>query len=416
MLKGKRFFAALVPVIFLSGCSSIPEWADPTTWFDEEEEQDVQELQPINELFEPDIIWDEGIGDGVKHYFSRLAPTHAYGKVFAANRQGLIMAVDENSGDEVWEIDLAEYQSDGYLSAVTNLWADGISAKISGGLTASYQSVFFGTENGLVVALDAETGDVKWQQKVKGEVLAKPIAEEGFVIVNTGSGILYGLDAETGEEKWVYESEVPPLTLRGIAAPTVNAGAAIVGTANGKLSAVILESGQVAWEQVVAAPTGTTELERLVDIDSQALVLGGVVFTISYNGTLAAVELRTGRIIWKREYRSYRRISLDGNTLFVVDSNSQLYALDRRSGVELWTQTTLRGRDLTAATPMDTYIVVGDKFGYLHWLRQSDGEIVARIEVGGDDEEEGIYAAPIRNGKVLYTQTRDGDLVAISIP
>lgn len=416
MFNGKRFLTALVPVFFLSGCSTLPEWADPSTWFDEEEEVDVQELKPIDELFEPEIVWDEGIGDGVEHYFSRLMPANAYGKVFAANRRGLIVALDENTGEEIWEVDLAEYQNDGYLSAVTNLWADGISAKISGGLTASYQSLFLGTENGLVIALDAETGELKWQQKVKGEVLAKPIAEEGFVVVNTGSGILYGLDAATGEEKWVYESEVPPLTLRGIAAPTVNAGAAIVGTANGKLSAVILESGQAAWEQVIAAPTGATELERLVDIDSQALVLGSVVFTISYNGTLAAVELRTGRIIWKREYRSYRRISIDGNTLFVVDSNSQLYALDRRSGVELWTQTTLRGRDLTAATAMDSYVVVGDKFGYLHWLRQSDGEIVARIEVGGDDEEEGIYAAPIRSGKVLYTQTRDGDLVAISIP
>ena len=416
MFNVKRFLTALVPVFFLSGCSTLPEWADPSTWFDEEEEVDVQELKPIDELFEPEIVWDEGIGDGVEHYFSRLMPANAYGKVFAASRRGLIVALDENTGEEVWEVDLAEYQNDGYLSAVTNLWADGISAKISGGLTASYQSLFLGTENGLVIALDAETGELKWQQKVKGEVLAKPIAEEGFVVVNTGSGILYGLDAATGEEKWVYESEVPPLTLRGIAAPTVNAGAAIVGTANGKLSAVILESGQAAWEQVIAAPTGATELERLVDIDSQALVLGSVVFTISYNGTLAAVELRTGRIIWKREYRSYRRISIDGNTLFVVDSNSQLYALDRRSGVELWTQTTLRGRDLTAATAMDSYVVVGDKFGYLHWLRQSDGEIVARIEVGGDDEEEGIYAAPIRSGKVLYTQTRDGDLVAISIP
>ncbi|MCY7294585.1 outer membrane protein assembly factor BamB [Alteromonas sp. a30] len=416
MVKGKHFLAALVPVLFLSGCSSIPEWVNPTTWFDDEEEQDVQQLKPIDELFQPDIKWDSGVGDGVKHYFSRLSPANAYGKVFAANRQGLVKAVDENTGDKVWEIDLAEYHNEGYLSAVTNLWADGISAKISGGLVASYETLYFGTENGLVLALDEATGEIKWQQKVKGEVLATPVVDGGFVVVNTGSGILYGLDAETGEEKWIYESEVPPLTLRGISAPALSAGAAIVGTANGKLSAVVLESGQVAWEQVIASASGTTELERLVDIDSQALVLGGVVYTISYNGTLAAVELRTGRVIWKREYRSYRRISLDGNTLFVVDDSSQVYGLDRRTGVELWAQTTLRGRDLTAATPMDSYVVVGDKFGFLHWLRQSDGQLVARIEVGGDDEEEGIYVAPVRNGKVLYTQTRDGDLVAISIP
>lgn len=390
---------------------------DPTTWFEgDEDEEEIQELQPINALFDPEVIWEASVGEGVDHYFSRLSPTIAYDKVYAASRQGVVVALEEATGNEVWSIDLAEYKDEGFLDGFSKFWSDGVSAKVSGGLAASYQTLYFGTENGLVVALDAESGELNWQQKVKGEVLASPVVDEGIVVVNTGSGILYGLDAQTGEQKWFFESEVPPLTLRGIAAPTINAGAAIVGTANGKVATVVLESGQVAWEQTVAAATGTTELERMVDIDSQALVLGGVVYVISYNGTLAAIELRSGRVIWKREYRSYRRISIDGNRLFVVDSNSQVYALDRRNGVESWTQTMLRGRELTAATPLSDYIVVGDKFGYLHWIRQSDGEIVARLEVGDDDEDEGIYAAPVSKGSMLYTQTRDGELKAISTP
>lgn len=416
MLQGKRFLLILVPIFFLSGCSVIPEWMDPTTWLDDEEEQDVRELQPIEALFEPQIVWESEVDEGVEHYFSRLSPTFAYDKVYAASRQGVIIAVDENTGDDVWRVDLAEYKDEGFLTGFSKLWSDGISAKVAGGLVASYQMLYLGTENGLVIAMDAETGDLKWQQKVKGEVLASPVVDEGIVVVNTGSGILHALDAQTGEQKWIYESEVPPLTLRGIAAPTISSGAAVVGTANGKVATAVLESGQIAWEQTVAAATGTTELERLVDIDSQALVMGGVVYVVSYNGTLAALELRSGRVIWKREYRSYRRISMDANNLFVVDGNSQVYALDRRNGVEMWTLTTLRGRELTAATPIADYVVVGDKFGYLHWLRQSDGEIVARLEVGSDDEDEGIYAAPVSNGDMLYTQTRDGDLVAISTP
>jgi outer membrane protein assembly factor BamB len=36
--------------------------------------------------------------------------------------------------------------------------------------------------------------------------------------------------------------------------------------------------------------------------------------------------------------------------------------------------------------------------------------------VGGDDEDEAIYTAPVVDGNMLYTQTRDGKLVAISIP
>lgn len=416
MLQGKRILLTVVPLIMLSGCSVIPTWMDPSTWWEDEEEVDVQELAPITARFEPQIKWDVTVGDGVEQFFSRLAPANAYNKVYAASRQGEVIAVDAQSGEKVWSLDLTEYQDEGFLSSITNLWADGISAKIAGGIVVSYDTVFLGTENGLVLALDAGTGKVKWQQKVRGEVLAPPVVDEGVVVVNTGSGIMHCLDAQSGEERWVYESEVPPLSLRGISSPTISAGAAIVGTANGRLAAAVLENGQVAWEQTVAAASGTTELERLVDIDSEALVLAGVVYTVSFNGTLAAVELRTGRVIWKREYRSYRRMSLEGNNLFVVDDNSQVYALDRRNGVELWTQTALRGRDLTAATAFKEYVVVGDKFGYLHWINQSDGEIVARLEVGDNDEDEGIYAAPIVGDNLLFTQTRDGELVAVSTP
>ncbi|WP_408635786.1 outer membrane protein assembly factor BamB [Paraneptunicella aestuarii] len=416
MMLGKQLLKILIPTLMLTGCSSMPDWANPGTWFEDEEELEIRKLEPITPKFTPEIVWEAQIGDGVRHYFSRLKPAVGYDKVYAASRQGDVKAFDQASGKEVWSINLAEFRDEGILTGFSKLWSDGISAKVAGGLTVAYQTLYLGTENGLVVALDTDTGAVKWQQKVKGEVLASPVVDEGIVVVNTGAGTMYGLDARTGEEKWVYESEVPPLTLRGISAPAVAAGGAVVGTASGKLAVTLLETGQVAWEQTIATASGSTELERMVDIDSQALVLGGVVYVISYNGTLASIELRSGRVIWKREYRSYRRLSLDGNSLFVVDDKSQIYALDRRNGVESWTHISLRGRELTSATPVGDYIVVGDKYGYLHWLTQSNGELVARVAVGGDDEDESIYAAPIEDGNMVYTQTRDGQLVAIKTP
>lgn len=393
----------------------MPEWINPGTWFVDEEEQAIKALKPINAKFTPSKLWDGEVGTGVEYYFSRLSPAFGYGKVFAASRQGLIVAFDETSGKRVWSLDLAEYRDEGMLSGVSKLWSDGISAKVSGGLVVSYSSVFFGTENGVVMALDADTGKVKWQTSVKGEVLAQPAVDEGLVVVNTGSGKLFALDAETGEQRWVYESEVPALTLRGIANPTISNGGAIVGTANGKVAVTFVDSGQTLWEQTVAAPTGSTELERLVDIDSQTIVFGGVIYVVSFNGTLAAMDLRTGRVIWKREYRSYRRMSLSGNSLFVVDDKSQVYALDRRNGVELWAQVSLRGRDLTGATPMQDYVVVGDKYSYLHWLDKETGDVVARYQFGDDDEDEAIYVAPVVDGNTLYSVTRDGQIVALRV-
>ena len=406
----------LVLLVNLSGCSVIPTWMDPTTWFEDDEEAEIRVLKPISERFKPTIVWDDSVGDGVDYYFSRLTPVVAYDKVFAASRQGLVKAFDQASGKQLWKIDLAEYRDEGMFSSVSQLWSDGVSARLSGGITAAYQKIFFGSENGVVFAMDVDSGKLAWQAKVRGEVLAAPAVDEGVVIVNTGAGVMHALDAETGEQRWIYESEVPALSLRGVAQPSISSGGAIVGTASGKVAVVLIENGQILWEQTIAAASGATELERLVDIDSQTIVFGGIVYVVSYNGTLAAVELRSGRVLWKREYHSYRRMTIDGNFLYVVDANSQVYALDRRNGIERWSQPSLRERELTSATPVSDYVVVGDRYGFLHWLDKTSGEIVARLDFGGDDEDNSVYVEPVVSGDIIYAVTREGDIAAIRTP
>jgi outer membrane protein assembly factor BamB len=394
----------------LTSCTTI------SNWFYEEDELEIRRLKPIESQFTPTQTWSVDLGTGIGKYYSKLSPAVAYDKVFAANRQGQVNAYDQLTGKKIWSKDFAIYDNKGLTSGVKNLWSNGLSAKIAGGISVAYETVFFGTENGEVVALDANTGEQKWITKVKGEVLASPAIDAGIVLINTGSGFIFALNADDGKEVWSSESDVPPLSLRGVSSPAAVNGGAIIGTATGKLIVNILETGQTAWEQVISAATGVTELDRIVDIDSEPLVAGGNVYVISYDGTLAAVELRTGRVIWKREYKSFRRMSMSGSTLYLVDVNSNVYALDSRNGVELWSQGALSQRLLTGVTPVGNYLVAGDKFGYLHWFEQADGKIVARLEVGGDDEDEGIYQSPVVDGNILYTQTRNGQLVAVKTP
>lgn len=310
IVKQSFLFMLLISSVFLSSCTTV------SNWFYEEEELEVRRLKPIEAQFTPTEIWSADLGDGIGKFYSKLRPAVAYGKVFAASRQGQVNAYDQATGKKIWSENFAIYDNEGLTSSVSNLFSNGLSAKIAGGLSVAYETVFFGTENGEVVALDANTGERKWITTVKGEVLASPAIDAGIVLINTGSGLIFALNADNGEEVWSSESDVPPLSLRGVSSPAAVNGGAIIGTATGKLIVNILETGQTAWEQVISAATGVTELERIVDIDSEPLVSGGNVYVISYDGSLAAVELQTGRVIWKREYKSFRRLSLSGSTLY----------------------------------------------------------------------------------------------------
>jgi len=374
---------------------------------DEEEDKTLAaELIEINQQFTPNILWDKSVGDGVSDYYSRLRPAVAYDKVFSASRNGEAFAFDSETGKQVWHIDLRKNNPD------AGFFSSNKSALLGGGPITGINKVFLGSENGQVFALEADSGDIAWQASVKGEVITAPAIDNGTLVVNTVSGILKAFNASNGEEQWKIEQEVPALSLRGISAPALSGGGAVVGSADGNLNVYILENGQQGWTVEIGEASGSTELERVIDIDSKPLIYGDTVYSISARGHLVALELRSGRVLWKRQYSSYRQLSISGNTLFLTDVKGHIYAIDRLNGLEKWSQLALTNRGVTGPAALKNYVVVGDFEGYLHWLDQESGEIVARHQV----DSSGIHSTPTVAKEILYVQSRDGDLQAIKTP
>lgn len=373
---------------------------------DEEDKNEMAELTEINQQFQAQVKWKAQVGDGVDDYYSRLKPVVAYNKIFSASRNGDAVALDIENGNTIWQVDLrSDNEDSGFFSSSKP-------ALLSGGPVTGIERVFLGSENGEVYALSANTGEIAWQGSVKGEVIAKPAIDEGTLVVNTASGILKAFNASTGEDVWQVEQEVPPLTLRGVSAPAISAGGVITGAPDGSLHVVILDNGQRGWTVDVGEATGSTELERVIDVDTSPVIFGDKVYAISARGHLVALELRTGRVLWKRQYSSYRQLSVSGNTLYFTDVKGHVYAIDRLNGLEKWSQLSLTNRKVTGPVPVNDFVVVGDAEGYLHWMNAETGEFVSRMQL----DDSGIHATPTVDAGVLYVQTRDGELNAITTP
>ncbi|WP_428772263.1 outer membrane protein assembly factor BamB [Vibrio sp.] len=355
-------------------------------------EEDTIIMAPVPQVsseFTPDSEWSTKIGEGVGHYFSKLVPEYAYDKIFVASRDGKVEALDPDSGKRLWQQDLQQGDSP---------------ERLAGGILAAYSKLFIGSENGQMIALDAESGELLWRVDVDGEVLAKPAADANLVIVHTSRGILLALDSETGEQKWTISSDVPNLTLRGVSAPTTTSGGVFWGTANGRLSAAIVERGQLIWQQPIGSPQGSTEIDRLVDVDAAPVLIGSNMYIVGINGQLTAIDLRSGNPAWKRKYSSATDLVTDGRRLYLVTDKDHLVAVDARSGTELWTNEQLEHRLLTAPAIVKGYLVVGDSEGYLHWLSRSSGEFVAQQKV----DDSGFAVPPLALPDGYLTITRSG--------
>ncbi|CUA86545.1 outer membrane protein assembly factor BamB [Pseudidiomarina woesei] len=389
----KQLALASSAIMLVSACSTTDEIP-------------VKELQEFNAKIKPDVVWKASVGDGVENYFSHLNPVVVGDYIIAADRVGVVAAYQRSNGKRVWRKELREELNFG----TGGWWSQGEPMRIAGGLTAERGVVYLGSENGDVVALDVADGNVKWHSQVGIEILADPAVGSGVVVVKGSSGDVVALNLETGAEQWRYGTESPALTLRGTAAPIIAQGGVFIGTATGKVVVVIAENGQPAWETRLAVPSGSTELQRIVDVDSKPVLFGGVLYNVAYNGSLVAVDVRNGNTIWKREYSSFQNLTLAEGRLFLTDASDTVSALNLDGGIELWSNTDYNGRLLTAPVQFGDYIVVGDSMGYLHFLDILNGRTVGRLDVG-----EEVYTAPVVEGDTLYLQARDGSLLAVRI-
>jgi outer membrane protein assembly factor BamB len=335
--------------------------------------------------------WDRDVGAGSDEQFVNLRPALHDGRLYVADRKGRVLALDAQTGKEIWSVKVEQ--------------------AVSAGPGAGAGLVILGTSDADVIALDAEDGALRWQARVRSEVLAVPRIDFDKVIVQTSDGSLAGLDLDDGSQLWLNDHSVPVLTLRGTGTPAVQRGLVVAGFATGKLAAFSAQQGFQVWEESIAIPQGRSELERIVDIDGDPVIDGDAVFVTTYQGRVARLDVQSGAAVWEREMSSSTGLSVDYSQVYVTDQDSHIWALSRNSGATGWKQDALANRGLTVPEPFAGYVVVGDAAGYLHVLSRYDGAIAGRVELGG----KGIRARPLGVGDLLYVYGNSGRLAAYTL-
>ena len=137
----------------------------------------------------------------------------------------------------------------------------------------------------------------------------------------------------------------------------------------------------VAIESLQLDRRCVAELERMIDIDADPIVMGDVVYTVTYQGRLAAVNLASGRMLWTRDLSSYTGMAIDAYRIYLSDAEGQVWALNRYNGATLWRQDKLLRRSLTRPVLDGAHVIVGDYDGYLHWISREDGKLKGRARV-----------------------------------
>ncbi|MCB1708242.1 MAG: outer membrane protein assembly factor BamB [Halioglobus sp.] len=388
MVHGYRWLLAVTLVMSLSACSTIKGWFE---FDDDDDPKKPAELQAIDQTIKIKKLWSHGIGNGQGDGFYKIQPAIAGSSIYIAAADGTVEAFDKQTGKSLWDTELER--------------------PLSGGVGVYGDALLLGSSDGFVLKLDANSGEVQWSTRLSGEVMSVPGSDGRMVLAHTLDGKLQGLDFATGEVAWTYDSNVPVLTLRGSCSPLLNGNTAYVGFASGRVLAFDIANGGIIWEARVAIPQGRSEIERVVDIDGTMTLLGNELFVASYQGRIMAIDVTDGRKLWQHNVSSFSGVSQGFGNVYVADEDGTVTAYQRSGQGERWQQTALAYRGLSRPTPVSSYLAVGDKEGYVHFMSQVDGEIVGRIEA----DDEGIRADMVSEDNILYVYGNSGDLIAYEI-
>jgi outer membrane protein assembly factor BamB len=233
-------------------------------------------------------------------------------------------------------------------------WRFATGGKVIGSAVWSEGTIYFGSDDGNLYAVDAATGKQRWQYPSAGPVASTPAVDAGMVYFGSYDGKFYAVDAKTGALRWKVagggERRFEAKGLHGmqpfsqtfadpydvfLSSPVVAEGAVYFGSGDGNVYAFETATGAPRWK----FHTGDV-------VHASPAVAGGTVYFGSWDGLFYAVEAATGKEKWRfqggKDDLIHNQIGFQSSPA-VVDGvvytgcrDSNLYALDAAAGKEKW--------------------------------------------------------------------------------
>lgn len=262
-------------------------------------------------------------------------------------------------------------------------------------------TVYAGSADGKVYALDAATGATRWSHQTGGDLPTAPVVSGGAVYARNGAGRIVSLDAASGRPRWSRR-------LAGSDGVSLSSGVAL---AAGMVYACGDDSAVVALDAATGRPRWRAALAGDVRL-ATPVVAGGTVHVGGADGTLHALDAASGRRRWRFRAAGgtdFFPVVTSGATVYVPTRTGHVHALDRATGEPRWSFRA--GARITAGPVVrGGAVYVGGGDGTLHRLDAATGRTSWTFAPGGGD---GVHGGLVVARGTVYLHHVNGTLYAL---
>jgi outer membrane protein assembly factor BamB len=315
---------------------------------------------------------------------------------------------------------------------------------IEGAAAIANGTAYIGCLDEHLYAIDMATGQLRWTYRTDpakgtkvGPIRTSPGVRDGLVYVGDTDGVFHCVEAATGNKRWTFDTQAEITSSASFAGDTV-----LFGSSDENLHCLSKE-GKERWRfKVPGGPVmGTpaivgqrtfaagcdstlhvldtvkgTEISGTVDLGGQVgatvAVIGDELYVGTMSGEVLAVNWKKGEVLWRFEAPRakqpfYASAAATDNLIIIGSRDKRVYALDRKSGKEVWNFATKKKVD-SSPVVAGGRVIVGSADGNLYVLDLASGTERKRFSLGKE-----ITASPAVGENNLVIGTMDGVIYCI---
>ncbi|MBN2703420.1 MAG: PQQ-binding-like beta-propeller repeat protein [Pontiellaceae bacterium] len=330
----------------------------------------------------PERVWSCNTSGSIEN-----TPVSDGERIFVSPGKGRIVAVSLK-GEKVWEKTFVR----------TNDAGDETPFRFDGPFLCHQGLLLAGSSRGILLALDAATGDEKWRLDIDGILLGSPNAvdEKHVVVLDQGSGALHCIDIETGKLAWTTEG-----VERCDGSPGIGNGFAVFGSCLAALHVYNATDGKHL---------------RNIEMGDDGQIAGGVAmdgnqaFFGTLDGRLICANLNEGTMVWtskESDDQTFSTPAVGKDSVVYTSDNGFVYAVDRTLGRTQWKYDT-GGYPTSPVIAGDKVVLAAD--GALIVLKLEDGALLSKQSISDE------ITSPAIVGDLVIVGADDGTISAWGTP
>lgn len=263
-------------------------------------------------------------------------------------------------------------------------------------------TVYVGSTDGFVYAIDQVTGKQRWAYKTPDMVEAPALVLDGKVYIGSSDGYLYALHAKTGKLAWKFETQDKILGGANWFASKSGHKRIVFGSYDAKVYCVD-DQGQKVWDY---------ETDNYVN-GTPAIGNGEILFG-GCDAGLHLVDVETGERVTKIDLGSGCQIAgsvaLAGDKAYFGHYGNEFLRVDLDSGDVDWRYQSKRDGFVSSPAMNDEYVVFGGRDKYLHCVSRKDGTPKWKFKT-----RRKVDASPVITGDKVVFGSGDGRLYLLSL-